>query len=116
MRLDNIGFIILCTVWAISYYFKHISDLIHQIVIDYYITFGYCIGTSLIAYYYGKKCKKRRKKILFYYTIAIYNISIVITYLIDFVIDDFFGTKKVIYTILLTTFISLCIYLFKPRH
>lgn len=116
MKLNTIGFIILSIVWPLSYYLKYIKSGVPQILVDYIITIGYCIGTALIAYYYGKKCKRFRKKVLFYYSIAILNISIVIAYIIDFAADSFFSTKKVIYTIILTSVISLCIYLFSPRY
>jgi predicted permease len=86
-----------------------------QLAIDYYITFGYCIGTGLLALYYGLKEQDKRKKHLFYYAIVILNFSIVAAYLIDFVTDPLFGTTKVIWAIIFTTILTLCIYLFKVR-
>lgn len=113
--LNKIGFIVLSLVWFVSYYMKHVDPVKLQLAVDYFITFGYCIGTALIAFYYGKKETNKKAKFLFYYAIAILNVSIVITYLIDFVVDDFFGTTKVIWSILLTAIFSLCIYLFSYK-
>ena len=55
IKLNKIGFIILSLVWSVSYYLKHINHIVSQLVVDYFITFGYCIGTALITIYYGKK-------------------------------------------------------------
>lgn len=116
IKLDKIGFIILSIVWPLSYYLKHINHIVSQLVVDYFITFGYCIGTALITYYYGKKCTNLKKKILFYYAIAILNVSIVATYLIDLVVDSLFGTTKVIWSIIITFIISLCVYLSSRKY
>jgi len=114
--MNKIGFIILSLVWGISYFLKYIDPVSNQLAVDYFITFGYCTGTALITYFYGKQEKNRNSKILFFYTIAIYHTSIIIAYLIDFLVDDFFGTTKNIWTIIITTIISLCIYFFKRNN
>lgn len=111
-------------VWVISYVLKHnISyggynqcqkELI-QLSIDYFITFGYCIGTSLVTIYFASKELNKKAKHLFYGTLTILNLSIVSAYVIDLLADSIFGTTKVIYVIILTTIISLCIYLFSDK-
>jgi len=114
--MNKIGFIILSLVWVISYFLKYIDPVNNQVIVDYFITFGYCLGTALIAYYYGKSEKNINARILFFYTIAILNVLIIFTYLIDFIADDLFGTTKVIFTIITTTIISLCIYFYNLRR
>ena len=114
--MNKLGFAILSLVWVVSYFLKHIDPVNNQLAVDYFITCGYCIGTALIAYFYGKRETNRKTRILFFYTIAIYNISIVFAYLVDFIADSLFGTTKLIWTIIITTTISLCIYFFKRNN
>lgn len=123
-RLDRIGLLLMSLIWIISYILKHNMSYnnyseekirLIQLTIDYFITFGYCIGTALISIYYGKKEKDKITKHLFYGTITILNLSIVGTYLIDLVFDPIFGTTKVIWAIIITSIISLCVYLFKRK-
>ena len=114
-NLDKIGFIILFLVWPVSYYLKYIDPVNNQIFVDYLITFGYCAGTSIIAYHYGRK-QKNWPKHLFYYSIAIFGIAIILTYLIDLAIDDLFGTTKVIWSFIITISICIIIYLFGSKY
>jgi hypothetical protein len=114
-KLNKIGFLILCSVWIVGYPLKHMVHIVTQLTVDYFITFATCIGIALISMYYGKLSENRKEKHLFYGTITILNLSIVITYLIDLAFDSIFGTTKVIFVILTTSIISLCIYFCKVK-
>ena len=115
--MKKLGFIILFLVWPLSYYFKHIQPIfdegLNQLVIDYFITFGYCLGTSLAAYAEFKKEANRWVKYMFWNVIIVMGVAVILTYLIDFVVDDLLETSKLIWSIMIATFVSLCIYYFK---
>jgi hypothetical protein len=83
---------------------------------NYLFIFMICLGIGLMAYHEGKKEKDRGKKYLFYYTISVFNFSVIMTYLIDLLVDPIFQTGKVIWSIFITTIISLCIYFCKRKH
>jgi len=113
--MKKTGYIILATVWPISYFFKYEWPIFETIVIDYYITIGYCIGMSMLAYDDSKKEKNKWAKHMFYYVITALGLGIVLTYSIDFIIDDLWGTSKLIWSIIIATFISLCFSFYKKR-
>ena len=108
--MKKIGYIILVSVWIVSYSLKHVYPVFSALFIDYLITFGYCLGTSIIAYYEFKKEKNRWARYMFWNVIIVLGGAIITTYIIDLVFDDLIGTYKVLWSILLTTIGSLCIY------
>ena len=111
--MKKLGFIILFLVWPLSYYFRFIKPFDNQLIVDYFITFGYCLGTSILAYSEFKKEVNIWVKYMFWNVIIVMGVAIILTYLIDFIIDDLFETSKLIWSIIIATFVSLCIYYFK---
>lgn len=110
--MNKLGLLILFLSFPLNYILKY-NIGIGDIKADYASTFMICIGISFIAHYFGKfQAKSKKEKYLFFYPIVIFNLSIVITYLIDLLIDPIFQTGKVIWSFIFTTFITLCIYLF----
>lgn len=113
--MKKLGFAILAITWIVSYYLKYLNPIISQLIVDYYITFSYCIGTSILAYCEFTKESNKWTKYMFWNVITILGGVIVLTYIVDLIIDDLIGTKKIILSALATSFISLCIYLFKQN-
>ena len=111
----KLGFVLLFLAHPLNYFLKYNMDL-KDYRADYISTFMMCIGLSFIAYYFGKYlAKSKKEKYLFFYPIAIFNLSLVLIYSIDLLIDPIFHTSKVIWSFIITTFITLCIYLFSQK-
>lgn len=113
--MNKIGLIILFFAFPMNYTLKY-NLKIGDIKADYASTFMMCIGLSIIAFYFGKYSESRKAKYLYFYPIAIFNLSLVLTYSIDLLIDPIFQTGKIIWSFIIATFLSLCIYLLWGKH
>ena len=74
--------------YPLFYVFKY--NLNVSFNVDKLFIYCICVGVSLLSWGIGIEEKSKVKKILFYYTIAIFNLSIVLTYVIDSIADPFF--------------------------
>jgi len=111
--MNKLGYLILFLAFPISYTLIHFLGL--KLIGDYTFIFMICSGVALLSFMQSQNETNRKVKHLFYYAISIFNVSIILMYIIDLMFDSIFGTAKVIWTIIITTIISLCIYLFRDK-
>lgn len=117
--MNKLGLIILFLAFPVNYVIKYNLgidlDKDFALIADLSSTLMSCTGIAFIAYYFGRYEKKKVVKILYYYAIAIFNVSIVLIYLIDYLIDPIFETGKVLWGVIFAATLSLCIYLVSDK-